>query len=165
GPRARLGVPLTPDLLGGEDPGQVAAPLLLGAMRDERRADHLDAHHADEPRSARADHLLVHDGLSHDVGALAAILGGPAEREVPRGVDLALPRLGARDALPVGRAFHRIVAPRVFRNVPLEPGADLALEGELVGGIGEVHRRRCLARTPRPSPPRTDRAHAVAWKA
>ena len=95
GAGARLGVALAPDLVGGEDLRQVAPPLLLGAVRDQRRPDHLDAHHADEARRARAHHLLVDDRLPHDVGALAAVLARPAHGDVAGLVQLALPRLRA----------------------------------------------------------------------
>src|SRR6516164_1616184 len=117
---------------GREDLGKILTPLILGAVRDERRADHLDAHHPDDARRAGPHHLLVHDGLSHDVGALPAVLLRPAYREVTRGVHLALPRLGARDPLLVGRSFHRVgVALVGLRDVLLQPGTNLALEGEL----------------------------------
>jgi hypothetical protein len=147
GARAGLGVSLTPDVVGGEDPRQVSLPLLLGAVRDERRSHHLDAHHADQPRGPRANHLLVDDGLAHDVGTLAAVLGGPAHGEVARLEHLPLPRLGARDLLRVGRPLDGIVAAVLAGDVRLEPRAHLALEGEFLGRVGEIHRRRRLPRS------------------
>src|SRR5262249_23702131 len=94
----------------------------------------------DEAGRARADHLLVDDGLAHDVGALAAVLARPPHREVAGVVHLALPGLGPGDAAPVRRPFHRVVAPVVLRAVALEPGADFALEGELLERVGQIHR-------------------------
>src|SRR5262249_14357295 len=94
-----------------------------------------------------ADHLLVEDGLPQDVGALAAVLAGPAHGEVARVVHRALPRLRLGDACPVRRALDGIVAALALRDVLLEPRAHLALECQLLGRVREVHPTR-LARGP-----------------
>ena len=146
GAGARLGVALAPDLVGGEDLRQIAPALLLGAVRDQRRADHLHAHHADQPRRARPHHLLVDDRLAHDVGALAAVLASasPWRRSRPRRPCAATPsrrRCGAGRPNSIGRSSRCLLG-----DVLPEPGAHLALEGELFGRVGEVHRVGRVAR-------------------
>src|SRR5207245_1228809 len=108
--RARLRVALAPDLLGGQDLRQMAAALLLAAVLDERRTDHRDAEEADQAWGLRAHHLLVDDGLAHDVGALTAPLARPGERQVAGLVDLPLPGLGLGDAALVAE-LDRALAP------------------------------------------------------
>jgi len=140
GAGAGLGVALAPYLLGGEYLRQVALPLLLGAELDQCRPDHLHAHHADERRRAGTDHLLVDDGLAHDVCALAAPLLRPGEREVAGLVDFPLPRLRRRDAARVA-VLERPRVALALRDVLLEPRAHLALEGALRGRVAQIHRR------------------------
>src|SRR5262245_17842952 len=73
-------------------------------------------------RPSGPHHLLVDDRLAHDVRALAAVLARPAEREVARLRDLALPGAGLGDAPRVAP----LEGPRIallLRDVPPEPGA------------------------------------------
>src|SRR2546422_10073410 len=114
--------------------------MLLSAVLDERRADHRDAEQADQPRGPRAHHLLVDDRLAHDVGALAAVLARPGERQIAGLVDLPLPGLGLGDAARVAELDRALVA-LALGDVPLEPGPDLALEGQLLGRVREIHGR------------------------
>src|SRR5581483_9019704 len=141
GAGAGLGVALTPYLFRGQDLRKVPAALLLRAVMDERRTDHLDAHHPDEARRPGAHHLLVDDRLAHDVGALTAVLARPGEREVSGLVDLPLPRLRALESARIA-PFHRALVALALRNVAREPRPDLALERHLLGSIREIHRRR-----------------------
>src|SRR5262249_34278866 len=131
---------LTPDLLRAEDLRQVAPALLFGAELDQRRPDHLDAHHADETGRPGADHLLVEDRLAHDVGALTAPLLRPGEREVADLVHLPLPGLRLRDAARVAELERASVA-LALRDVLPEPGSYVALEGALLRRVAQVHRR------------------------
>ena len=101
-------------------------------MHDERRADHLDAHHADQAGGAGADHLLVDDGLAHDVGTLAAVLGGPGELQVPGVEHLALPGLGVGEAAGIAKLQWAFVA-LATGDVARQPGANFALERALCG--------------------------------
>ena len=64
GPGARLAVALAPQLGAGDDPGQEALPLLVGAERDQGRAEQRLADVADAARRPRPGVLLeVHDLL------------------------------------------------------------------------------------------------------
>src|SRR5205814_5998359 len=58
---ARLGEELTPELLGRQDRRQEAAPLFLGAVRDERRADEIHADPVDDLGGARGGDPLLED--------------------------------------------------------------------------------------------------------
>src|SRR5207244_1414664 len=69
-----------------------------------------------------------------------APLARPGERQVAGLVDLPLPGLGLRDAARVAELDRALVA-LAFGDVPLEPGPDLALEGQLLGHVGEIHGR------------------------
>src|SRR5207249_1501336 len=149
---------------------EVAPALRFGAMGDERRPHHLNAHEADQAGRPSTYHLLVDDGLAHDVGALAAVLTGPAHGHVPRLVELPLPRLPPRDA-PRVLEIHRPLVRLALRHVALEPGAHLVLEGALLGRIAQVHGRLATtgvawwpaeagASAPRAAPPVHRRAHA-----
>src|SRR5437870_1735151 len=80
-----------------------ASPVFFGAELDQRRPDHLDAHHADESGGARQHQLLIDDRLLHHIGAVAAVLLRPAHRDVAAIVELALPVLHRADPFRVAR--------------------------------------------------------------
>ena len=59
GPGGGLGEHLTPDLVAVEHRAQVAALLLLGAVRDQARPEHPDPDHVEDPGHLRPRDLLV----------------------------------------------------------------------------------------------------------
>ena len=69
---------LAPDLVGGEDRGEEARALRVGAVRDDRRPRHPETDHADVRRCAGADELLVGDGLEDRGEPSPAVLAGQA---------------------------------------------------------------------------------------
>jgi len=77
GARAGLGITLAPDFLGPQNFRQVARLLIVVAPRDERRADHSDAHCANQSRGPCADHFFVDDRLAHRIHRLSAVLARP----------------------------------------------------------------------------------------
>ena len=101
----RLGEELAPDLLAGQHRPEVALLLVLGAVGDQRRAEHADADHVEEPRHAGAADLLVDDDLMQRAEPLAAVLRGPGDGGEPGLGELALPLAVRGDGLhrPRGR--------------------------------------------------------------
>jgi len=75
--RVGFGIALAPDVLAREDLGQVVRALFFGAVLDQQRADHGDAHVG---RAAHAPALLLFDENDELFGrqAHAAVLRGPA---------------------------------------------------------------------------------------
>src|SRR5262249_39935796 len=89
GAGARLGVALAPDRLGAGDAGQVLALLLLGAMDDQRRAQHAHAEGARAGvRGAVVAELFAEDHLLVDAGVEAAVLLRPRRRDPAPGGEL-----------------------------------------------------------------------------
>ena len=78
--RGRLGEELAPDLVGGEHRAEVALLLLLGPVRDQRRAEHAHADDVEDPRHAGAADLLVDDHLLERAEPGAAVVRGPRHR-------------------------------------------------------------------------------------
>ena len=76
----RLGEALRPRHLAGEDARQVLAALLLGAVEDQRRPQHVGAGAADR-RGAGARQLLLEDELLHRAEPAAAVLLRPVRRD------------------------------------------------------------------------------------
>ena len=136
---AGLGEALAPDLLGREERREVAPLLLLGAVRDDRRAGHADADDADVRRRLGARELLEEDRLVRVRRAAAAVLLGPGEPDVAGVVERPAPgaHLGSVEA---GRPTA--VALEVVREVLLEPRAKLGPERGLLGRVAQIHRAR-----------------------
>src|SRR5437588_3831548 len=87
----RLGIALAPDLVGAEDPRQMALFLLLGPPVDQRRAQQAEPAGAGQDRGAGAEILLVIDDLLHEAGAAPAIFLGPGKPDPAGGVHPLLP--------------------------------------------------------------------------
>src|SRR5581483_1357239 len=130
---------LAPELLGGQDLRQEAALLLLGAVRDERRSDQVDADPVDDLRRARRGDLLLEDVVLDDGRAAPAVLARPVDADPSPGVQLPLPVTEERDL--VGERPGRTVGvgPPARRKIRREPGAYLGAERLLGGAEGQVH--------------------------
>jgi hypothetical protein len=118
---------------GAADGGQITAALLLGAVRDERRADEVDADAVHHLRSAGAGHLFLEDRLlsqrrTAPAVRLRPVHGGPAGFVQPP-----LPR-GQKGGLGLERGRRRLP-----RHMVGEPRAQRGAEGFLGGSVGEVH--------------------------
>ena len=96
-----LGEELAPDLVAVQHRPEVAALVLVAAVRDDRRAEHPDADRVEDPGDFGARDLLVADDLLERAEALAAVLLGPRDAGeaalgeaalpgAPRGDDLGL---------------------------------------------------------------------------
>ena len=159
GAGARLGVALRPSDLAPEGGGQEARLLLLGAVRDQRRAEHRDALPADVGR-AGGGHLLLEDELLDGGHAGAAVFGRPVRRHPAALVHGLLPLHGG--GLRLGLAEEAVVLPAalvaelaalvgdrlvVLGQPLLDEVVHLLSEARLVGGIGPVH-SYLLARPP-----------------
>jgi len=77
GARRRLGEQLAPDVVGAQQPRQVALLLLGRAVGDDRRPAHADADVVDDLGDAQTAALLGDDRVLHRRTALAAMLLGP----------------------------------------------------------------------------------------
>ena len=78
--------------------GQPARLLLVGAVREQRRADEVDADAADELRRARPRELLGDDVVLDRARAAAAVLlAASATPTQPAARELRLPRAPERD--------------------------------------------------------------------
>src|SRR5262249_59428327 len=94
-------------------------------------------------RCVGARELRLEDGLLDLAGAAAAPLLRPAHAEIPRLVELALPRAADLDQGVLGRgSVAQFLAPGTAQVGP-EPAAQLFLKGERLGSQVEVH-RGCL---------------------
>ena len=134
----RLAEELAPDLVAGEDRRQEPALLRLGAVRDQRRADVVDADAVHQLRRARARQLLVEDRLLRRRRAAPAVLARPEEADVAGVVEPPLPV--AQEGELVGE--RRVVVRHALaarRPVGGEPGAQRRAEALVVGRVGEVH--------------------------
>jgi hypothetical protein len=146
GAGSRLGVALTPDVLGIEDPGQERPLLRLGAVLHQSRADHLDAHHPDHARRPRLEHLFSDDRLAHErlplvgvgIGA-AAVLLWPVHGQVARFVELTLPGPQLGDALGVTKLRGHCLALAPW-DVALKPPPDFAPKRDFVLVERKIHR-------------------------
>ena len=137
GARGGLGEQLAPDVLAGQHRPEVALLLVLGAVRDQRRAEHADADHVEQPGHARAPDLLVDDDLVQRPEPLPAVVGRPGDRREPGARELALPLAVRGDGLHVLAAapLRRLVC------VLVEPGADLRPVLRQLGRVVQVHAR------------------------
>ena len=127
GAGGRLGEELAPDLVGGQHRAEVALLLVLGAVRDQRRAEHAHADDVEDPGHAGAADLLVDDDLLERAEARAAVLGGPRHGGEPALGELALPARAARRP-SASSSPRRRARPLVL----LQPGAHLlAVLGQL----------------------------------
>ncbi len=141
GAGARLGIALAPDLVAGQDFRQIALLLFLGAPMDQRRAQQAHADRAGQDRRAGAEILLVEDDLLHEAGAAPAIFLRPGDADPAGGVHFLLPGAAAFQRLAIGRdaLVLRVLDLEVVGQVRVEPGAQLAAEGGVFRGVGEVH--------------------------
>jgi hypothetical protein len=106
---------------------------------DDRRAEHVDADHVEDPRDAGAGDLLVDDHLLDRAEALAADLGGPGH---PGEAALGQPALPAAPRQDVGVVLG--AGPRAARlgglvAVLAQPRAHPLAIGGLLGRVVEVH--------------------------
>ena len=153
----RFGESLAPVLGRVEDAGQPARLLVLGAPRDDRRADLHDAVRVEDAgRAVLRHHLRVDDLLRGGRGAPAPLLG-PEDRGPAALVELVLPRLAlvhhAHDAARRVEVF--VVGPLLDerRHLLVEERFELLFEGEIFGRPGEVHETDISVRFPVPSCP------------
>jgi len=91
GARRGLGEELAPDLVAVQHRAEVALLLLLGAVGDDRRAEHADADDVEDAGQLRAGELLGEDDLLERAEALTAVLLRPGNADEPRLGELALP--------------------------------------------------------------------------
>ena len=120
---------------------QEAPSLLVGAVRDERRADQVHADAVDDLGRARRGHLLLEDVVLDDGRAATAVLARPVDADPAARRETALPV--AQEAHLVGqrRELRRLAAAPVRRHVGREPGAQLGAERLLGGRERQVHAR------------------------
>src|ERR1700716_3372876 len=90
--------------------------------------------HVDRFGRLGLDHLVIEDELLHESGASAAELPGPGDADVPRFVELLLPR-----APPLYDSLLSFVSPVRRRLVRLQPCANL-IPKRLLGCVElEIH--------------------------
>ena len=156
GPGVGLRVALAPQVLAGEDAGQVVGLLLVGPPHLEGVAEHLDAEDVVEPagRHAGLGQLLGEDHLLQRRQPRAAVLLRPAGRQVAVLVEgvapladepLQLLALELADALPARR------------EVLGEEGLDLLAVGLALGRVGGLHGPDTTHRSAAPAGPRGGR--------
>src|SRR5439155_948273 len=138
---AGLAEPLAPDLVAGEHRREKATALRLAAVVDERRTEEADTEGVQDRRRVGARQLGLEDRL-FDLGrAPPSPLDRPVDAEIPRLVQLALPRAAQLDQAVLGRVrVAQLLAPRPA-HVGLEPCAELVTELQMSLGELEVHRR------------------------
>ncbi len=125
---------LAPELGAGEDPGEVAILLLLGAGGEERRPGPADADRVEGTRRLRGAELLVDHELLHRAGVESVRLG-PVRCDVSR---LRQPHVPIGREAPAGRVLA-------------DECADFVAIGLRLCGQVEVHRCRLPAITLPPS--------------
>ena len=138
GAGVRLGVPLTPCVVTGEQTGQEVLLLLVGAPHEERVAEHLDAECVVRPtgRDARPRELLGEDDLLGGAQAATAVLDRPAGSQEVRFVEGVAPR---------SDEFGEPVAPECSGALPVrrellgEERLDLLAIGLGVCAVGRLH--------------------------
>ena len=138
GAGGRLGEELAPHLVAAQHRQQVALLLLLGAVGDDRRAEHADADDVEDPGHAGGGDLLVGDDLVQRPEALPAELGGPR-----RAVEAALgqprlPRAPRGDLLVLVQLRGARVGGRLAL-VLVEPGPDLGAVLRQLRSVVQVH--------------------------
>ena len=137
----RLGVAEGPEDLAPADRGNVLALLLLGAVLEDRRPDHRDAHarlHDERVEGPRRRHLLLQD-LGLELGEAAApVLRGPGRRRPALLAEALAPGVEVRVLAVEELAADQLgaAAGEALRKVFVKPIASLAAEGlECVLGI------------------------------
>ena len=141
GARLGLGVADREVDLAGEDAGQEARLLLVGAVRHDRRADGVDGD--ERERRMGALHLVEQDELIGRRPALAAELLRPAEAEPAVGAHL--PHDPAELGVALAVVAHAARAPRAGA-ARSKYVAQLFAQRFLLGGFGEMHTRRDVSR-------------------
>jgi hypothetical protein len=119
----RLGEALAPDLFRGENVREAALLLGVGAMGDDRRSGHPDPDHTEMLRRFGPRELLVEDRLIAVRFAATAVLDGPGQPAVARGVETATP---VAEVCRVGPVLG-------------QPCTKVAAKLRLVGRIPEIH--------------------------
>ena len=130
---------LAPVLVGREDPGQPRLLLLLGAPRDDHRADLPDAVRVVDARRAHPRHLLGVDDVLHRRGLAAAPVLRPVDRGPAALVEAALPVLAA--LLACGRCRAWRPPPGILVAAPV---------GEELRQVARRASRAARRGTPRP---------------
>src|SRR5262249_59907949 len=135
---AWLGVALAPDRLGAGDAGQVLALLLLGAVHDQRRAQHAHAEGAGAgARRAVVAELLAEHHLLVDAGAEAAVLLRPRRRDPAPGGELPVEGLRLVEVVAAGNVELEAAVER--RQRLLEKGAHVGAQLLLGRAEAKVH--------------------------
>ena len=150
GAGARLAVALRPGDFTVEDRRQVLFLLLVRAVDDQGRSEHVNAGAADRRRAGLGE-LLIEDELLHRREAAAAVLGRPVRRDpMPRGegrmpVDRGRQRgriIGLAVVLP-GPFGHCAAGGEIaiaLRQALIDHCRHFAAEGRLFGCISPVQR-------------------------
>jgi hypothetical protein len=125
----RLGVELTPDLVAGEDPVEVAMPLAFAAVREQRRSHDADPQIVDRRWRIDARHLVNDDRLPDERGVLSTIRARPPHAHVAGAIQLTMPRPALRQR-----------AQRLPRHVVLEPAARTRAKRRVVRRVTQIHR-------------------------
>src|SRR5579859_6210099 len=127
GPGIRLGIQLTPDVLGRQDAADVLLLLRLRAVGNQGWPDDAQAQAVDRPWHIAAGHLLGHDRLFQWSGVLTAVLARPTHADHAGLVERALPRLALRERFQwAGR-------------VCFEPLADAQAKGFILSRVFKIH--------------------------
>ena len=143
--RAGLGLAeaLAPDLLGGEDRGDVPPALLIVAEAQQRRAEHAEPDHVDELRSPGRGEFLVDEDLLDGRSSAAAELAGPGAADVAGRVAGGLPL--AQQGHPVVKGVGEI---RAHQRGLGQEAANLVLERPLLIRSSKLHELRSYQSMP-----------------
>ncbi len=134
-----LGEQLAPDLVAVQHRAEVARLLLVGPVRDDRRAEHAHADRVEDARHFGLGDLLVADDLLDRTEALPAELLRPGHAGQPALGELALPGAPGGDYLRLVLDRVRAAHDRRFGLVLIEPSAYLGAVRGLVLCVVEIH--------------------------
>src|SRR5690606_27439609 len=142
-PRSRLRVPLTPDLLAAEDPGEEALVLSRGSELHHRRSDHGEPERAEQGR-ARELELLGQNEAPGRVEAGATEFSWPVWRNPALRMEELVP---THDVVHVEGGVDVGLGAEVRGHRPGDPVADFATKRLLLGGEGQVHGASAYSKT------------------
>ena len=147
GPCTRLGKPLTPDLLGTQDLGQVAFLLFLGAAVDDGGSHHGNTDEVDGGHGrSHARNLLVEDLLLDDRGAASPVFLGPVQAGPSPFVQLFLPTKSDLNTFFDVRGAEILIRVVIFRQVFFQPVPYILTKGFFFGCVCQIHRPAPLLR-------------------